>query len=40
MLEAMKMENSVLSEDAGTVKEIRGKKGDNIDAGEIMIVLS
>jgi len=36
----MKMENSILSEDSGTVSEVRVKKGDNIDAGEIMIVLT
>jgi biotin carboxyl carrier protein len=40
ILEAMKMENSILSENSGTVKEVRVRKGDNIDAGEIMIVLA
>jgi biotin carboxyl carrier protein len=39
ILEAMKMENSILAESSGTVQQVKVRKGDNIDAGETMIVL-
>jgi len=39
ILEAMKMENSILAESSGTVRQVKIRKGDNIDAGETMIVL-
>jgi biotin carboxyl carrier protein len=39
ILEAMKMENSILAESSGMVQQVKVRKGDNIDAGETMIVL-
>ena len=39
MLEAMKMENEIASEDDGTVKEILVKKGDVVQPGQDLIIL-
>lgn len=37
ILEAMKMENEILSDDAGVVKSILVNKGDLVKAGESLI---
>lgn len=39
LMEAMKMENTVLSDYEGTVKTVKVNKGDNIDAGDVIVVL-
>ena len=39
MLEAMKMENHIATENSGTVKEIRVKPGDTVGAGDIVAVI-
>jgi biotin carboxyl carrier protein len=38
-LEAMKMENDVQSHTEGTVKEILVAKGDDVQEGELLMVL-
>ncbi|HEW91337.1 MAG TPA: acetyl-CoA carboxylase biotin carboxyl carrier protein subunit [Thermotogaceae bacterium] len=40
VLEAMKMENSLISEYDGVVKEVLAKKGDNVETGQKLIVIS
>jgi glutaconyl-CoA decarboxylase len=35
----MKMENEILSESAGTVKEIKVKPGETIEGGQTLVVL-
>jgi acetyl-CoA/propionyl-CoA carboxylase biotin carboxyl carrier protein len=40
ILEAMKMENSVLAEKAGTVKEIRVAAGDSVSNGDVVAVIA
>jgi len=37
--EAMKMENELLSEFSGRVKEIKVKEGDNVETGQVIVVL-
>jgi biotin carboxyl carrier protein len=39
VLEAMKMENHITAETAGTVKEIRVKPGATVGAGDIIAVI-
>ena len=39
ILEAMKMELPVVAEASGTVKEVKCKKGDAVEAEVVMIVL-
>lgn len=39
ILEAMKMENDLLSPIAGTVREVRVSKGQTVDQGEMLIVI-
>jgi acetyl-CoA/propionyl-CoA carboxylase, biotin carboxylase, biotin carboxyl carrier protein len=39
VLEAMKMENHINAETAGTVKEIRVKPGDTVGAGDVVAVI-
>jgi acetyl-CoA/propionyl-CoA carboxylase biotin carboxyl carrier protein len=39
VLEAMKMENHINSEQGGTVKEIRVAGGDTVSAGDVLIVI-
>ena len=39
VIEALKMENTVYATSAGTVKEIKVKKGDSVQDGEVLIVL-
>jgi acetyl-CoA/propionyl-CoA carboxylase biotin carboxyl carrier protein len=39
VLEAMKMENHINAEAAGTVKEIRVKPGDSVGAGDVVAVI-
>ena len=39
VLEAMKMELPIISEESGVVKEIRCKKGDTVESGDVLIVL-
>ena len=38
-LEAMKMENDIQSHTEGTVKEILVAKGDDVQEGEVLMVL-
>lgn len=39
ILEAMKMETPIFSEDSGTVTEIRAKEGDAVNDGDVLIVV-
>jgi len=39
IIEAMKMELPVVSSESGTVKEIKCKKGDAIEADAVLVVL-
>lgn len=39
ILEAMKMENEIFSPADGVVKEIRSREGDNVNTGDIMMVI-
>lgn len=39
VLEAMKMENSVISECAGIVKEVLVKKGDSVETGQKLLII-
>ena len=39
VLEAMKMENHINAESAGTVKEIRVQAGDTVGTGDVLIVV-
>lgn len=39
VLESMKMEMPVESEDEGTVKEIKVKVGDTVQEGDVLVVL-
>ena len=39
MLEAMKMENEIFATDGGVIREIRVKSGDNVNTGDVMIVI-
>jgi biotin carboxyl carrier protein len=40
VLEAMKMENDLPAPVAGMVKEVRVSKGQTVDQGEVLIVIS
>jgi acetyl-CoA/propionyl-CoA carboxylase biotin carboxyl carrier protein len=40
ILEAMKMENNIATEAAGTVQEIKVKPGDSVGAGDVVVVVS
>ena len=37
VLEAMKMENQITAEKAGTVKEIKVEAGDTVGAGDVVV---
>jgi len=39
MLEAMKMENNIEADQAGTVVSISKKKGDNVMEGDVLIII-
>ncbi|OFZ89598.1 MAG: acetyl-CoA carboxylase biotin carboxyl carrier protein subunit [Betaproteobacteria bacterium RBG_16_64_18] len=39
VIEALKMENTVYATSSGTVKEIKVKKGDSVEDGEVLVVL-
>jgi len=39
VLEAMKMENNIAAEKAGTVKEIKVSTGDSVGAGDVVVVI-
>ncbi len=39
VLEAMKMENQITAEKAGTVKEIKVKQGDTVGSGDVVVVI-
>ena len=39
VLEAMKMENNITAETAGTVTEVKVKPGDAVGAGDVVIVI-
>ena len=40
VLEAMKMENQISADKAGTVKEIKVKAGDTVGAGDVVVVIA
>ncbi|HCI78683.1 MAG TPA: acetyl-CoA carboxylase biotin carboxyl carrier protein subunit, partial [Ktedonobacter sp.] len=40
VLEAMKMENDLASPIAGILKEVRVSKGQTVDQGEVLVVIS
>jgi acetyl-CoA/propionyl-CoA carboxylase biotin carboxyl carrier protein len=40
VLEAMKMENNITAETAGTVTEVRVKPGDSVGAGDVVVVIA
>jgi len=39
ILEAMKMELPVITEESGVVKEITCKRGDTVESGDVLIIL-
>ena len=39
LLEAMKMENNIEADVAGTVKEVKVRKGDSVLEGDILVVI-
>jgi acetyl-CoA/propionyl-CoA carboxylase biotin carboxyl carrier protein len=39
VLEAMKMENQITAEKAGTVKEIKVSQGDTVGAGDVVVII-
>jgi acetyl-CoA/propionyl-CoA carboxylase biotin carboxyl carrier protein len=39
VLEAMKMENAITAEKAGTVKEVRVSAGDSVGPGDVVAVI-
>jgi glutaconyl-CoA decarboxylase len=39
ILEAMKMENEIFSTSDGVVKEIRCKEGDNVNSGDVFMII-
>lgn len=39
ILEALKMETPVYSEDAGTIIELRVKEGDSVSEGDVLAVI-
>ena len=39
VIEAMKMEMPIASDDAGTVKEVKCKEGDTVETGAVLVVL-
>jgi acetyl-CoA/propionyl-CoA carboxylase, biotin carboxylase, biotin carboxyl carrier protein len=40
VLEAMKMENQIAADKAGTVKEIKVKAGDTVGAGDVVVIIA
>ncbi len=40
VLEAMKMENQIAADKAGTVAEIKVTAGDTVGAGDVVVVIS
>ena len=39
VLEAMKMENNIIAEKSGIVKELLVSKGDSVGAGDVLAVI-
>ena len=39
VIEAMKMEMPIITDDAGTVKEVKCKTGDTVEADAVLLVL-
>ena len=39
IIEAMKMEMPIVTDDAGTVKEVNCKEGDTVEADAVLVVL-
>ena len=39
LLEAMKMENNIEADTAGTIKEVKVRKGDSVLEGDILVVI-
>jgi acetyl-CoA/propionyl-CoA carboxylase biotin carboxyl carrier protein len=40
VLEAMKMENQIAADKAGTIKEIKVAAGDTVGAGDVVVVIA
>jgi len=40
VLEAMKMENHINAEKAGTISEVRVSPGDTVGTGDVLVVIS
>ena len=40
MLEAMKMENQLQADKAGTVKAVNVKPGDKVGSGDVLVVIA
>ncbi|UCE74047.1 MAG: hypothetical protein JSV56_13675 [Methanomassiliicoccales archaeon] len=40
ILEAMKMENEIVSNNEGRISEVRVKEGDSVDAHDVLVVIS
>jgi len=40
VLEAMKMENQITADKAGTVKEIKVAQGDTVGAGDVVVIIA
>ncbi len=40
VLEAMKMENDIVSDISGVIEEVQCKKGDNVETGETLITIA
>ncbi|MDH3453621.1 MAG: biotin/lipoyl-binding carrier protein [Desulfuromonadales bacterium] len=39
ILEALKMETPIYSDDSGTVSEIRVKEGDSVQDGDVLVII-
>lgn len=39
ILEALKMETPIYSDDSGTISEIRVKEGDSVKDGDVLVVI-
>ena len=39
IVEAMKMENELRSQNSGTVSDVRVKEGDSVEAGAILVIV-
>ena len=39
ILEALKMETPIFSEESGTVSEVRVKEGDSVNEGDVLVII-